>query len=354
MNNTTTEQTYAEDAAKESIVSKISKMSTKFKVGLAAGLALLIGGGAALASSAMNTPDAIVGMAIGSLFSEAHPSLEIGVNLDSQVVSGSGTLDVYTSDTGSLVSLTAEANVLSSPVGATLNLMSSKSGDVYLGLSNFDSLSNYLIQSGLVPAPLVINVANVLSSSWVKITKDELKTYSESLTGSAGNSCITDKLNNADYTKKVQQELVNILRNNNFLKVSKELPKDGADRVFEIGLDAGHLKGFLSAVKASTYYSDLHKCVPSIEISDATIAQITQANLNKAFSGSTTKLTTTVYVDSSSRKLDKLIIKVLESTSGQTITLGIKPLGDQSRKVVIPKNAISSTELIMAISAPQN
>jgi hypothetical protein len=354
MDENITEQPTKVAASKAFTISRLKKLSLKVKVAVAAGLVVLVGGGAALAVSALNSPDALVGIAIGSLFGEAHPSFEIGVDVESQGVSGSGTLDVYTADSGALVSLNAVANLGTTPVGATLNLMRAKSGDVYLGLTDFDSLSNYLILSGMVPAATVTKVANVLSSSWVKITKEELKTYGQSLSGSTGNSCLTDKLNNADYTKKVQQELVNILRSNNFLKVSKELPQVGADRLFEIGVDAPRLKSFLKAVKASNYYSDLHSCVPSLDISDATIAEITQANLDNAFGGTLAKLTTTVYVNASSRKLDKLIVKVAQSTSGQTLTVGLKPLGDQASKVVIPEKSISSTELILAISTPQN
>lgn len=332
--------------AKKSIFAKIAGLSAKVKIATAAGLVVLVGGGGAFAYSALNSPDAVVGLALASVFGEAHPSFEVSADVKSASLNGSGSLDVYTADAGSLLSIKASADVSGQAVGATLNVLGSKSGDVYLNLADFDSLGAYLITSGLLPMETVNNARTVLNGAWVKVTKEELDTYG-ALVGDS-NSCISNKLNNPEYTKKVQGEFVTILRNNNFIQVKKELPGVNGDRVFELGINADHLKSFLKAVKASTYYADVSTCVPTLNISDAQIESVNQASIDDALKNETT----TLYANSFSHKLDKIEFQLTDGTANQNVKLTFKALGDQSSKVVVPAKSTTLTELLTTLSTP--
>ncbi len=332
--------------AKKSFFAKIAGLSLKVKLATAAGLVVLVGGGSAFAYSALNTPDAVVGLALASVFGDANPSFEVSADVQSNGVKGSGTIDIYSSSTGALLSLKASADVNGQPVGATLNVLGAKSGDVYLNLADFDSLGAYLVTSGLLPMNTVNSARTVLNGAWVKVTKEELDTYT-ALAGDT-NSCISTKLNNLDYTKKVQGELANILRNNNFIQVSKELPGVNGDRVFELGINADHLRSFLTALKASTYYQDVNTCVPTLNITDAQIASVTQAKIDEALKGETT----TLYANSFSHKLDKIEFNVTDAATSQSVKVTFKPLGDQSSKVVVPAKSTTLTELLTTLSTP--
>ncbi len=333
-------------AAKKSIFAKIAGLSTKVKIASAAGLVVLLGGGGAFAYSALNTPDAVVGLALASVFGEAHPGFEVSADVKSATTNGSGTIDIYTADTGSLLTLKASAMVNEEQIGATLNVLASKAGDVYLNLADFDSLGAYIITSGLLPMETVNNARTALNGAWVKVTKEELDSYT-SLAGDT-NSCISTKLNNPEYTKKVQGEFVGILRNNNFIQVKKELPGVNGDRVFELGINAEQLKSFLKAAKASTYYQDFTTCVPTVSITDAQIDSITQEKIDEALKNEST----TLYANSFSHKLDKIEFQLTDSSSNQSVKVTFKPLGDQSSKVVVPAKSTTLTELLTTLSTP--
>ncbi|MEN9714668.1 MAG: hypothetical protein RJA35_135 [Actinomycetota bacterium] len=339
-------------AAKKSVFAKIAALSAKTKIATAAGLVVLLGGGGAFAYTTLNTPDAIVGLAIAGAFSGSHPSFEISADINSGGSGGTGTLDVYTADAGSLLSLKAAAKLNGMPIGATLNVVSSKAGDVYANLSDFDSLGAYLVMAGLVPEATVTSARTALTDTWVKVSKAEVEQYSAAATSGAGSDCITSKLNNPDYTKKVQDELTSAIRNNNFIGVTKELPQVNGDRVFVLGIKADQLRAFLTAVKNTTYYQDVHTCLPMVNISEADIAGITQSKIDNEFNNGPVTLTTTLYANSFSHNLDKIEFAVYNSDSNEHSLVTFKPLGDQSSKVVIPVKSVSVTELLSTLTSP--
>ena len=340
-------QTATTPATKTSLFAKIGAISTKAKILVASGLVVLLGGGGAFAYSAYQSQDVVLGMAIASVFTEAHPSFEISLDYTAEGTSGSGSMTLFTADAGSSISVTGSANLNGQPVGATLNMVSSKEGDIYANLSDFDSLGYYLVTSGILPESTVTGARSTLLDTWVKVTKEEVSTYS-ALVGS-GNDCISDKLNNAEYTKKVSSELGRLLRNNNFIAIKEELAQENGDRVFVLGLDAAKMKSFATALRSSSYYAEIQTCVPGTNISDSQIESITQENIDEAWSKA--GLAIKVYANNISHKMSKMTIDAADAATNQSLKITMKPLGDQSSKVVIPAKSISSTELLMTLSS---
>jgi hypothetical protein len=124
------------------------------------------------------------------------------------------------------------------------------------------------------------------------------------------------------------------------------------DRVFVLGIKADQLRAFLTSVKNTTYYQDVHTCLPTLNITDADIARITQANLDNQFANDPVKLTTTLFANSFSHNLDKIEFAVYNSDSNEHSLVTFKPLGDQSSKVVIPAKSVSLTELLSTLTGP--
>ena len=333
---------------KKSIFAKIAALSSKVKIAIAAALVVLIGSGGAFAYSAFNTPEAVVGLALAGAFSEAHPSFEVDVNVKSQGINGSGSLTLYTADSGSLASIKAQADIAGNPVGATLNIMAAKSGDIYANLADFDSLGYYLVTAGLLPEPTVTSARGVLNGTWVQISKEDVTTYTSAVT--AGNDCISTKLSDPEYAKKASSEFSSNLRNNNFIVVKKELPGVDGDRVFELGLNAEKLRAFATELKKSALYVDTSSCSPGLEISDSQIQQINQEEIDQAFK--TAGLSVKIYANGFSHKLSKITFDSVAAEGTQSLNVTLKPLGDQSSKVVVPAKSIKVLELLAALSAP--
>ena len=246
---------------------KLSALSAKAKIGASAGLVLLLAGGG-VAYAALQTPEAVVGQAFASLFTQSNPSLIISGDLKSPSLSGSTQIELDTASDGSLLTVSANADFSGLPVGATLKVLSAKAGDAYLNLSEFETLANFVSQTGLIPATVVSSAKSALTDTWVKITKEELTAYS------GNNTCISEKLNNAAYTKKFGEELGGILRSNFFVVPKKELASVGSDRVFELGIDATKLRSFYKGIQDSKYYSDVASCIPSLNVADVDLDSI--------------------------------------------------------------------------------
>lgn len=334
--------------AKKSLFAKLGAISTKAKILAASGLVVVLGGGGAFAYSVYQSPDVVVGMAIASVFTEAHPSLEVSLDYQAEAASGSGSMTLMTADAGTSISLQGSANLNGQPVGATLNLLSSKAGDIYANLSDFDSLGYYLVTSGILPESTVTSARSTLTDTWVKVTKEEVGTY----TALAGSDTGCSQVNDVEYTKKASSEFTGLLRNNNFIAIKKEHAQENGDRVFEIGLDAAKLQGFITAFRASAYFNDLLACVPTASTTLDQFANIKQSDLDSAWEQS--GLAIKVYANGVSHKMSKMTMTVADKATNQSLNITMKPLGDQSSKVVVPAKSISSTELLMALSGVGN
>lgn len=317
---------------------KLAALTAKVKIWIAAGLVVLIGGAGA-AFAVYQSPDVVVGQAFGSLFSESNPSYVIDADLQSVMASGSASLEVDTASEGNLLSLQANVNVQGTPIGATLNLLSAKSGDAYLSLSDFDTLAAYLAAAGLVPVTTIDNAKSALTDTWVKFSKTEIDAYT------AGNSCLSGKLSNGDYAKKVSADFASVLRSNFFFVSKKELAQEGSDRVFQLNIDAAKLRSFLTSLIASKYYPEISECIPQFKVTAEDIATIKQADIDASLKNAEIRL----YADSFSHKLSKLNFVVNDAETTQKITFSLKTNGDQSAKVVIPTKVIPSTELLTVL-----
>jgi hypothetical protein len=315
----------------------LAALSLKTKLIAGASVAVVVGGGAT-GYAIYQSPDVVVGQAIGSLASGENPSFILDASATSETATGKATMEIDTAKNGSLMSLRIAGELLSQNVGATISVMSDKSGDAYVGLSDFDSLANFAVAAGYLPEDSVAAISDSLKNNWVKVTKDEIST----LAGS--NTCFTDKLNDVSYTTKAGKELGDVSRANFFLVPVKELAQEGSDRVFDVWFDAAKLKSFLKAVKGTALYKDIQTCNPGFEISDDSIAHITQKNLDDSKNGASL----TLYADGFTHKLSKLVFAT-SADGGPKFEVSLKPNGDQSTKVKVPAKSITVTELMTAL-----
>ena len=157
------------DAPKRSLLSKIKSLSKKAKIIIAAGAVVLLGGGGAFAYAAIQSPEATVGLAFASAFAGPHPSGNLDIKAEGAALNGDASIDIFTADTGSEIVMKLSANVVGQPVGATLNVVSAKSGDIYLNLADFDTLGSYLTNSGMLSQSAALTYGNVLRLSLIHI-----------------------------------------------------------------------------------------------------------------------------------------------------------------------------------------
>lgn len=314
----------------------LAALSLKTKLIAGATAVVVVGGGVA-GYATYQSPDTVIGQAFGSLAESANPSYIIDASLNSASVSGTATIEIDTAKTGNLVSLGFKAKYAGSNLGATLNALSVTSGDAYVGLSDFDSLAKFVVENQLLSSYAVDNLTVALKDTWVKVPKETLK----ALAGQR--SCLTDKLNDVSYTTKAGKEFSNFARANFFLVSKKELAQSGSDRVFVLGIDANKLKGFMTAFTKTSIYTDIQSCSNGWAITSADIAKINQKDIDASMKN----YTVTLYADSASHKLSKLVFDA--KSDGQSVQFSLKNNGDQSAKVKVPTKTITAEQLMAAL-----
>ncbi|MFM7029858.1 MAG: hypothetical protein ACKOWK_02180 [Micrococcales bacterium] len=332
-------------AQNRGVLGRIAALSKRTKIVVALVAVALLGGGGAYAYTAYQSPDVVVATALGSLAAQAHPSGVVDLKISSSGINATGSVTYANADDASLLSTKLEATLLATKLGATLNVVSTKSGDTYLNLADFDSVGSYLVQSGFLSDATFTSLKKVLTGKWVKVSKAELDTYTAA--SSQGN-CISN-LTSGDQSKSMAAQLGDALRANNFVIAKKELPQDAdGNRVFELGIQADKLKGFLTAVRGTKYWSTLVSCSPAFNITDAEIAGVTQAKIDKALADS--GVTVTLAANGGTHNLVSLEVAYQSTNSNDSADFKLFPTGDKSSEVKVPTDSVSVTDLVMALS----
>ncbi|MEY4310155.1 MAG: hypothetical protein RLZ71_81 [Actinomycetota bacterium] len=320
--------------AKTSLLAKLKGLSKKTKIITASAVVVLLGVVGGTAYALYNSPEAVLGQAIGSLFGEKNPSYDLNLELNTGTISGSAKIDIATGDGNTQVDSTVTANFLGNNLGANLKIVADKDGNLYAKLSDFNTLTDFLVNAGQLPPSIATNLQQVLDANWIQVSKSEI----DALTNNS--SCIQDKLSDEAYAKAASKQVTDLLRSNFFVVIKKELPQENGNRVFEIGLSAEKLQAFLKGLKDTDFYGDLQSCYPTLEITNSQINDITQESLDGT--GDVTPVYT-VYADAFSHKLTKFTV-VAEDTSN-SVKLTFTPTGDKSSTVEVPQDSISFTEL---------
>lgn len=321
-------------AKKPSLLAKIKGLSKKAKIITASAIVVVLGAGGASAYALYNSPEAVLGQAIGSLFGEKNPSYDLNLDVNTGTISGNALIKIATGDGNTQVDSTVTANFLGNNLGANLKVVADKDGNIYAKLSDFNSLTDFLVNAGQLPPSIATSLQQVLDANWIEVTKSEI----DALTNNS--TCIQDKYSDEAYAKAASKQVTDLLRSNFFVVVKKELPQENGNRVFEIGLSAEKIQAFLKGLKDTDFYGDLQSCYPTLEITNSQINDITQESLDGT--GDITPVYT-VYADAFSHKLTKFTV-VVEDTSN-SVKLTFTPTGDQSSTVKVPEESISFTEL---------
>lgn len=330
-----TEQAHTQPA-KTSLLAKLKGLSKKAKIITASAVVVLLGVGGGTAYALYNSPEAVLGQAIGSLFGEKNPSYELDLDLNTGTISGNANIVIATGDGNALVDSTVTANFLGNNLGANLKVVTDKDGNLFVKLSDFTTLADFLVNAGQLPGSVATTLQQVLDANWIQVTSSEI----DALTNDS--TCIQDQLSDEAYAKAAGKQVTDLLRSNFFVVIKKELPQEDGNRVFEIGLSAEKLRNFLKGLKDTDFYGDLQSCYPSLEITNGQINDITQESLDGVVALDNAPVYT-VYADAFSHKMTKFTI-VVEDTNN-SLELTFTPTGDKSSTVEVPQDSISFTEL---------
>ena len=253
---TIADQAIASDGIERGGKRKFRWSRNKF-IALGAAL-LLVGGGGAWAYSAYQSPTTVIGMAIGSLFGQKNPSYDIKVTTSGNGVQGfkgSLNMQVASGDVGTDLKARLALDLAGQNIGATLEALSTKSGDAYLSLSKFDTLISLVQGLGILPS--TANLSS-LDGKWIKVSKAEVG----QLTGSANSSitCLQDKFEDSAHVSAVSSEMIDLAKAHEFMVVSKELGTKDGEVGYEMTFDVAQLKAFFTGALETKAFADYAEC----------------------------------------------------------------------------------------------
>ena len=327
----------AEAAAKKSKRWRLGRNKT---IALGAAI-LLVGGGGAWAYNVYQAPTTVIGMAIGSLFGEQNPAYDVKVAVSSNGIDAGLTLSVSTADAGADLNALLNLDYAGQKASANIEAISSKSGDSYLQVSQFESLLTLLNGTG-IGTNAYSSILNSISGKWIKISKAEL----DSFTGSTGTTatCIQDKYKDAAHAEAVKTEMINLAKGHVFFVIDKELGNNNGSVGYDIGFDVPQLKAFMTGFLDSKAFADYQECSGATASFDKATAieginSITEDQIKSAMGS--TKIS--IWADQWSHKLSKL--SIASKISGVDVEVDLMPAGDRSSRVQIPTDSISISDL---------
>jgi hypothetical protein len=309
---------------------------------------LLVGGGGAWAYNVYQAPSTVIGMAIGSLFGQKNPAVDIKVLVKSTAISGDLTVKASTGDAGADLNALLNLDLAGLKASANIESIAAKSGDVYLQLSKIDSLIS-LVSSTIPGAGMYKTLAQNISGKWIKLSKAEIEQYVGPASKDA--TCIQDKYKDSSHAEAVKSEIVNLATTRQFFVIDKNLGTKNGSVGYQMGIDVTQLKAFLTQFLDTKAFADYESCAggsaSNFSKSEAvkSINSLTAEDVKNALSG--TKIS--IWADQWSHKLTEL--SVVTKQTGITIEADLMPIGDRSSQIKIPADSISVSDLAGLLSA---
>lgn len=310
----------------------------KFIIGIAVAVILvLIGGGSVFAYTTYQSPKKVLTDAVVNAFTSKTVMLTGDMSVESKDLKVSVTISSkFAEATGSV---DAKLKVTANGKDYSINGsgLVDKNGDLYfkveklagivaelkstLGISQFSSQSE-----------AIDKLVAKIDGTWIKVSSDDLKTYSEE--SAASKTCINDTIKKFKGDKAALTEVTDLYTKNPFILIDKELGQEKGSFGYQLKGSSKNLKTFLVGLNETKFYKALVDCDESFKIDTSDISTTDEIDKNSTFK---------IWVDVWSHQITK--IEANDTTDGTTTKLTILPKFNQSVSVTAPATSITLTEL---------
>jgi hypothetical protein len=296
---------------------------------------LVVGGGSAFAYTMYQAPQKVITDAIMNAYIAKSTVLTGNVTIDSNGTTAK--IDINAKLNGAAGELDAKVSLTSGGKDYSFDasVIEDTTGNLYLRVANIDSLvKDVKVALPTIPSSTIDSLVAKINNVWIKVSADELKTYSEST--SKAQSCVNSVSDKFKNDQAAQNEIRNLYEKNQFIVINKELGNKDGSLGYDLTSDSTRAKGFVDGLKTTKIYTALHDC-------DTTLT-LDSSSIDTKQSG-----TVEVWVSQWSHQLTKVSLK--STNDGTTLTTSIVPTFNQTVSVNAPASSTTLTQLISDITS---
>ena len=258
--------TEAPVVATAATVASSGKKKSKKPIVIGGIIALVLGllaGGGVFAYSMYQNPQKVISDAVMSA-------------ITAKVATYTGTMKIDSSDVKASIALTGKGNSNDNSLHAEITITTTgkdltltgdavlaKNGDLYVKLSKLDTIASELTRlvdqtTGTSSASYIQKALAKVDGTWIKVSSEDLKTYSDSLATSQ--SCFTKVSEKYKNDSSVINEIGTLYQKNQFIVVEKDLGIVNGSIGYQLKADDAKTKAFAESLKSTKLYTALHDC----------------------------------------------------------------------------------------------
>ena len=143
-------------------------------------------------------------------------------------------------------------------------LLSDK-GDLYFKIKNIDELvQNYRKSVPAASQGLFDQIVAKINDKWIKISSDDLKSYSPEI--ATAQRCLTDTFKRMQTDETLRSEAAIAYKQNPFIVIEKSLGSKDGSLGYLLTVDSTKAKSFTTAFRATSFYKILNACDKNLEL----------------------------------------------------------------------------------------
>lgn len=218
------------------------------------------------------------------------------------------------------------------------------SGDIYFKIAPIGDTASSIYKSlsgESLPNSLVSKIKD-LEDKWVKVSRDDIKSYSPEADKVYG--CVLDTYKKYKDDKNVQKEMAKVYEANQFIKIEGKPQVKGMLNGYNVTIDKDKFKAFTKAGEETTAAKELKKCDSSSQSSSST--DYSGLTTTESSSLSDVTPTATIWVNQFSHVIEKVDFKLEDKSSSSPYTVDSTTAltYDKNKKIDAPSDSMPIKE----------
>ena len=224
-------------------------------------------------------------------------------------------------------------------------LLSDK-GDLYFKIKNIDELvQNYRKSVPAASQGLFDQILAKINDKWIKISSDDLKSYSPEV--ATAQRCLTDAFKRMQSDETLRSEAVMAYKQHPFIVIEKTLGSKDGSLGYLLSIDSAKAKSFATAFRATALYKTLHACDKNLELKVDDLKSDRPLNQN---------VNVELWVNNWTHQITKVVVADKKNTTSLSVLLSF----NKSASVAAPRESTTLEQLqkdvqellVSAVSAP--